>query len=71
MILGGIDANPKQFTGGLDSETTQQGTSQEIADIKAQDYVGGPGPFADTNAKFYDKSDKWVVDFEGVAKGFL
>ncbi|KAF4610359.1 hypothetical protein G7Y89_g15761 [Cudoniella acicularis] len=70
LILGGIEATGKQFTGGaLDEETLEQATAEEIAALQATDYIRS----GNTNSKYYDpaKPDGWVVDFEGVAKGFL
>jgi Argonaute siRNA chaperone (ARC) complex subunit Arb1 len=68
LILGGIESTNKAFTGGaLDAETLQSATAEEIAAIQATDFIR-PG-----SKKYYDptESDKWVVDWEGVAKGFL
>lgn len=70
LMLGGVDATPsKQFTGGLDKDTLESSTAQEIAAIQATDYIRT----GTKNAKFYDPADPegWVVDFTGVAKGFL
>jgi hypothetical protein len=66
-MLGGIEAGTKMFTGGLDKETLENSTAKEIEAIQATDYVRSG------NKKYYDPSDSenWVVDFEGVAKGFL
>lgn len=67
-MLGGIESTTKAFTGGaLDQETLDNATAAEIAALQATDFVRPSGG----NAKYYDGSDKWVVDFEGVAKGFL
>ena len=66
-MLGGVDSSPKAFTGGLDQETLENSTAAEITVIQATDYV----KTGTQNAKYYDGSDNWVVDFEGVAKGFL
>ena len=66
-MLGGVDSTTKQFTGGLDKETLENATAGEIAAIQATDYV----QTGSKSIKFYDGSDDWVVDFEGVAKGFL
>lgn len=69
-MLGGVEASTtKQFTGGLDKETLQNSTAQEIAAIQATDFIRA----GNMNAKYFDPSDpeNWVVDFEGVAKGFL
>jgi hypothetical protein len=68
LILGGIESTNKAFTGGaLDEDTLATATAEEIAAIQATDFVR-PG-----SKKYYDpaESDKWVVDWEGVAKGFL
>ncbi|KIN00370.1 hypothetical protein OIDMADRAFT_164780 [Oidiodendron maius Zn] len=70
LMLGGVDASAtKQFTGGLDRETIENSTAQEIADIQATDFIrSGHG-----NERFFDPSnpENWVVDFEGIAKGFF
>ncbi|KAE8442563.1 hypothetical protein EG329_003050 [Mollisiaceae sp. DMI_Dod_QoI] len=67
FMLGGVESGTKAFTGGLDQETIESSTAAEIAALQASDYIRtGSG-----NAKYYDGSDNWVVDFEGVAKGFL
>ncbi len=66
-MLGGVDSTAKQFTGGLDKEILENSTAAEIAAIQATDYV----QTGSKNAKYYDGSDDWVVDFEGVARGFL
>ena len=57
------------FNGGLDKDTLEKSTAAEIAAIQATDFVRN----GTKNSKFYDPSDaeNWVVDFEGVAKGFL
>ena len=69
FMLGGIDSTAKMFTGGLEKETIEESTAREIAAIQATDVIGG----SSVNAKYYHPSDdlNWVVDFEGVAKGFL
>jgi Argonaute siRNA chaperone (ARC) complex subunit Arb1 len=66
-MLGGVDSSAKMFTGGLDKETLENSTTAEIAAIQATDFV----QTGTKSAKFYDGSENWVVDFEGVAKGFL
>jgi hypothetical protein len=68
LVLGGVNAGVKPFNGGLDKETLENSTAGEIADIQATDHIRSNGPI-----KFYTVSDSanWVVDFEGVAKGFL
>jgi hypothetical protein len=70
LILGGVEASGyKSFTGGLDKETIENSTADEIAAIQATDFVRT----GSTNSKYYDplKPEGWVVDFEGVVKGFL
>ncbi|KAI0017187.1 Argonaute siRNA chaperone complex subunit Arb1-domain-containing protein [Xylariomycetidae sp. FL0641] len=68
LFLGGIDDKPRQFTGvALDQDTINEADKDEIRQMTATDFVGGAG------MRFYDPSDKenWVVDFEGIVKGFL
>lgn len=70
LILGGVEATGKAFTGGaLDKETLAAATAEEIAAVQATDYIRS----GVKNAKYYDpdEAEKWVVDFEGIAKGFL
>lgn len=60
----------KAFTGGVDNETLEDFDGPTIADINATDVMfSGDG----SGSKFYDPSEpqKWVVDFEGIAKAFL
>lgn len=67
LMLGGIDATPRAFTGGLDKETTENSTAEEIRAMTATDFVQSG------NKKYYDpeEPEHWVVDFEDVARGFL
>jgi hypothetical protein len=70
FMLGGVEASTtKAFTGGLDQETLDNATADEIAAIQATDYIRS----GSKNEKYYDPTEpgKWVIDFEGVAKGFL
>ncbi|KAI1003847.1 hypothetical protein K3495_g4363 [Podosphaera aphanis] len=67
LALGGINTGPKQFTGGLDKETIENSTTDEVIAFQATDYIHT----GQENPKFFDGSDKWVVDFEGVVKGFF
>jgi hypothetical protein len=68
LIYGGIDSGLKAFSGGLDEETLETSTAAEIATIKATDYIQS----GNQSIKYYNVDDpNWVVDFEGVAKGFL
>lgn len=68
ITLGGIDTSMKAFTGGLDQDTIENFSAAEVARFQAQDYVRGS-----TSLKFYnpDNARHWVIDFEGIAKGFL
>ncbi|KAI6247732.1 Argonaute-binding protein [Erysiphe necator] len=67
LALGGVETDAKQFNGGLDRELLENSTASEIAAFQATDFIR-TYPY---NPKYYDGSDKWVVDFEGVAKGFF
>ncbi len=66
-MLGGIEASPRAFSGGLDKEMLENSTTEEIRALQATDFI------LQGNKKYYDPSDteNWVVDFEGVAAGFL
>lgn len=69
-MLGGVEAaSTKGFTGGLDKETLENATASEIEAIQATDFIRT----GSVNSKYYDpdKPEGWVVDFEGVTKGFL
>lgn len=65
--LGGIESGGKTFNGGLDKDTLDNSTAAEIAAIRATDFI------RTGNSKYYDpeNDEDWVVDWEGVAKGFL
>ena len=65
MSFGGIDTGPKMFSGGLDANMLDEHSAQEIKDITATDFVGSD------KADIGRDSSTWVVDFEGVIKGFL
>ncbi|RKF61818.1 putative argonaute sirna chaperone arc complex subunit arb1 [Erysiphe neolycopersici] len=67
LALGGVETGAKQFTGGLDRDLLENHTASEITAFQATDFIRT----YPHNSKFYDGSDKWVVDFEGVAKGFF
>ncbi|TVY23681.1 Argonaute-binding protein [Lachnellula hyalina] len=70
LIIGGIEATGKSFTGGaLDKETLETSTAEEIAAVQATDFVRS----GVKNTKYYDpnEAENWVVDFEGIAKGFF
>lgn len=69
-MLGGIEASTtKAFTGGLDEDVLDAATAQDISMIQATDFIRS----GEETSKYYDpsNSEHWVVDFEGVAKGFL
>lgn len=69
-MLGGIEASTtKQFSGGLDKDTIDNSTAKEIAEIQATDFIRS----GHNSTKYYDPEnpEHWVVDFEGIAKGFL
>ncbi|GAM90197.1 hypothetical protein ANO11243_082380 [Dothideomycetidae sp. 11243] len=61
MAYGGIDCRPRQFTGGLSKEDLESMDAAEIAAATATHFV----------ASHVETSDKWIVDFAGVARGFL
>ncbi|POS82524.1 hypothetical protein EPUL_005140, partial [Erysiphe pulchra] len=67
LALGGVETGVKQFNGGLDKELIENSTASEITAFQATDFIRT----YPHNSRFYDGSDKWVVDFEGVAKGFF
>lgn len=63
--FGGIETGPRMFTGRLSKEDLEDKTAAEISSLTATDF---------TREDQYDLEDpesRWVVDFEGVAKGFL
>ncbi|PNS18643.1 La [Sphaceloma murrayae] len=61
MTYGGIDARPRQFTGGLSKDDMESMDAGEIASALATHFV----------ASHVEHSEKWTVDFAGVARGFL
>jgi hypothetical protein len=67
LALGGVETGMKAFTGGLDQDTIENHTAKEIEQIQATDHIRGGA------IKFYDpgNAEHWVVDWEGVVKGFL
>jgi hypothetical protein len=69
LRLGGIDAGAQNmFSGGLDKDLIEQSTAEGIREFTATDYIHSAH-----TCKFYSVNDidNWLVDFEGVAKGFL
>ncbi|KEY69952.1 hypothetical protein S7711_06483 [Stachybotrys chartarum IBT 7711] len=68
LFLGGIDTNSNAF-GGQDPRDLKDLTPAQRREVTAHDAV-----YTNVSAgdRFYDgDKDKWVVDFTGVAKGFL
>lgn len=63
--FGGIRTGPKQFTGGLTKEDYEEHTAAEISRMTATEHAG------DDKWDLDGPEAKWMVDFEGVAKGFL
>jgi hypothetical protein len=64
LILGGVNSGKKMFSGGVDFAKGCELDSEQIATLRATDYV-----HEDKNDIGRDSS--WVVDWEGIAKGFL
>ncbi|KAI9736434.1 MAG: hypothetical protein M1818_006168 [Claussenomyces sp. TS43310] len=69
LTLGGVYTGVKAFGGGLDKETIEDSTAAEIATLRATDYIRTTMD----QTKFYNPldSENWVIDFEGIVKGFL
>lgn len=61
MRFGGVEGQQRQFTGKLAQAELDEYDAAEIARMMATHHVD------------WDRADEklWVVDFEGVAKGFL
>ncbi|KAH8680522.1 Argonaute complex, subunit Arb1 [Xylariales sp. PMI_506] len=70
LFLGGIDTSQRQFQ-GLDplEAKPESANAHEIRVMTARDVIHG----GCSDSKFYDPEDAdgWVVDFEGIVKGFL
>ncbi|KXJ86182.1 Argonaute complex, subunit Arb1 [Microdochium bolleyi] len=68
MFLGGVDSEQRQFT-GIAEDIERLAVSEDKDSLRiamARDFVGNAG------SRFYEPGSKdWVVDFEGVVKGFL
>ena len=68
--MGGIDCTPRQFTGisGMSKAQMSEHDAEEIREMTTIDKVHTNG-----NPRFYESSkpEGWIVDFEGVVKGFL
>ena len=63
--FGGIETGPRQFTGRLSKEDMEDKTAAEISQLTATDFA------RDDQYDLESSDSKWIVDFEGVAKGFL
>lgn len=71
MILGGIDTNPKAFS-GQDPRALKELTPAERRDATARDTVHMDTGIATQHERFYNGDrDHWSVDFTGVAAGFM
>ncbi|KAK7928312.1 hypothetical protein PG985_005310 [Apiospora marii] len=68
LFFGGIQATQRQF-GGMDADAIREATTDEIRLMTATDFIQTGAH----SAKFYHPkfAEGWVVDFEGVVKGFL
>jgi hypothetical protein len=62
-------SNSKAFGGGIDQDMIEGSTANEILEMQATDYIRDGAQ----NIRYYDPAnpEHWVVDFEGVVKGFL
>ncbi|KAF2459108.1 Argonaute siRNA chaperone complex subunit Arb1-domain-containing protein, partial [Lineolata rhizophorae] len=61
LKYGGVEAKERQFTGPMDEVLTQNKDKGEVAQLLATHQLDPE----------LDEADTWVVDFEGVAKGFF
>ncbi|GME43388.1 RNA-binding protein Lupus La [Neofusicoccum parvum] len=61
MKYGGVDQTQRQFTGGIKDAELEERDAQDIALMMASHTIDPDK----------DDEDKWPVDFEAVAKGFL
>lgn len=68
LFFGGIQSTQRMF-GGMDADAIREATTDEIRQMTATDFVQSGA----SSAKFYhpQHAEGWVVDFEGVVKGFL
>lgn len=64
MRLGGVNAGPKQFTGGPDQKELEGMNADEIRAMTATTFIDGEETDEDGNPA-------WTVDFDGVARCFL
>jgi len=60
LRFGGIESGPRLF-GGISQQEREDMDAEQIARANAIDFVGDDK----------DDMDKWAIDFEGCAKGFL
>lgn len=71
LMLGGIDAQQRQFTGagGIDASQLADATKSDKRAWAANDVIDR----SSTTSRWYSPADPdhWDVDFEGVAAGFL
>ena len=63
LVYGGVDAGPKMFSGGLDTQTLEESNAAEITTLTATNFVSGDMDDVDSSGH--------VVDFDGCVKGFL
>ena len=63
LTYGGVDSGPKMFGGGMDVDTLESSNTREIAALGAHNFV--------SEDKEPSPESHYVVDFDGVLKGFL
>jgi hypothetical protein len=66
LNYGGFDERPSGFTGGTSKEDEEGLSKEEKAIRKQVNYVS-----QDVIQSFEEADGKWIVDFEGVTKGFF
>lgn len=66
LNYGGFDERPPMFTGGMSKEEAEGLTKEEKARRKQNNYVS-----AEVMDSLNSQDGNWVVDFEGVTKGFF
>lgn len=66
LNFGGFDEHPPMFTGGMSKEEEEVLSKEEKARRKQVNYVS-----KDVIGSIDDADGKWIVDFEGVTKGFF
>jgi len=74
LILGGVDAYPRQFQGlsGMKKDDLGYRTKAEMRTIAADDVIQR-GEADKADPRFYNPNDPehWEVDFAGVVAGYL